>query len=995
MAVIKYKNPPQPPSGQGTFSDNLVGVQLVQGGGLTQGNFEFTQGVTEKSNRNFSIGNFSEPISLSTLGIESDFFNREILTKNFKVYPNLDLSKVSNFSTYGSLAKRISVSIQKIINFFPAAIEVNVIDKNYNSGITAYDIFYSVTNDETTFKIPNEKIRNPFDIDYTSNSTVNFSLREIPTSPYRDFGTSYLNYSLFIDSNEFIVVGFTPSETLDTGFIEIIVKGKPFNESSYVVKNYYIKPNSLTTNVIFDENFDEVEKFILNRLSNPIYTAIFDFPKQNEDGTFYTSKEKVTWPLDGVWNLDIRSPDFDEYVEKLGEIAKNMDELKTNLISRFLTTGAFKEFDTPDQKVEKILQIYGRSFDEVKKFIDGLAFINSVKYNVANDVPSELLKNIAATLGWESNISPISETEFLESVFKTGGEVNFSGYSRNLTPTELNYQYYRNIILNSSYLFKSKGTRKSIECLLRLIGAPDALVELNETVYLADGKINMQEFDQQFAQISGGTYIKESIVEDPNVTFSVNGNVFPGLSTQRVVETVFATRDTYPVDDEGYPKRPEETDDYYFQVGAGWFEQTPQHRSKEIVNVTASVFTGDSPIVQTELAPFTYGETYFDRFKKFPYMDGGFSLRNIVDNKKSYTSSQIGQRKFTDAGYNSLYFASDDKLVLNKKNTEIFLNPANGLLYDIWDMSVKFNFPISSQALFPFSFADQNKVAYTPVYPKNFSNQKIYLNPNQQTFFEFAQTFWRRMINVRDRMYISDGKTGGYPTLQSVYWKYLESLELAGIPNNKFSYQKMIDYVQGLGDYWIRLVEQMVPASTIWRTGTKIENSVLNRQKFVYRREYNCIILPIPCKSCETDFPIYSFDCNINSASCSILVDPFSDELSQSFNRFLSTNNLQSSNCLLNSTKSKWYIILKLGDEILFQEPFFDGVGLTDPILSFPSPIIWENALSNNLDNLYNKGFNYIILNDVLQIYSMGCDDIKINEKLYLSIGIELEINCK
>ena len=71
MAVTKYTCPPQSPSGQGTFSDNLVGLQLVDGGGFTQANFEFTTSITEKQDRNFSIGAFSEPISLDSLNISS------------------------------------------------------------------------------------------------------------------------------------------------------------------------------------------------------------------------------------------------------------------------------------------------------------------------------------------------------------------------------------------------------------------------------------------------------------------------------------------------------------------------------------------------------------------------------------------------------------------------------------------------------------------------------------------------------------------------------------------------------------------------------------------------------------------------------------------------------------------------------------------------------------------------------------------------------------
>ena len=94
----------------------------------------------------------------------------------------------------------------------------------------------------------------------------------------------------------------------------------------------------------------------------------------------------------------------------------------------------------------------------------------------------------------------------------------YPGISQQQTPDELNYQYYRNLILNSAFLFKSKGTRKSIEILMRLIGAPEALVEFNEYVYLADQKINLSQFDTQFAQISGGTYVQQiQILEAGNI----------------------------------------------------------------------------------------------------------------------------------------------------------------------------------------------------------------------------------------------------------------------------------------------------------------------------------------------------------------------------------------------------------------------------------------------------------------------------------------------
>ena len=41
MASNKFLYPPAPNNGGDTFSDNIVGLQTVDGGGLTQGNFDF------------------------------------------------------------------------------------------------------------------------------------------------------------------------------------------------------------------------------------------------------------------------------------------------------------------------------------------------------------------------------------------------------------------------------------------------------------------------------------------------------------------------------------------------------------------------------------------------------------------------------------------------------------------------------------------------------------------------------------------------------------------------------------------------------------------------------------------------------------------------------------------------------------------------------------------------------------------------------------------
>lgn len=984
----KYFYPPTPGSGASTFSDNIVGLQTVTGGGLTQGNFEFTTSVTEKVNRTFNVGAFSEPISLETLNINNLEESRAILVTQFRVYPNYDVSQVLNFSMYGSLAKRFSVSVTKIINYFPASLDVKVLNFDYTTGNTATNISYDSVEDETYFEVPLSRIINPFDIDYSINASTNLGTREIQVSQYRNLLNTYLDYALFLDGEEYPVLGFTPSQTATSGIISFYVSGNPFNVTGTTfTSDYSLRPNSFTSDRIFLEVFDEVEKFLLNRLVVPEYTAIFQVPQQTETGEFYTSYQQVTWPKDGTWNLDIRSFLFDDYLSQLQLIAENLDSFKTNLISRFLVTGSIKEFDTLGQKVEKILQIYGRSFDQVKQFIDALAYMNTVNYTPKNDIPSQLLVNLAQTLGWETNFSPITDEDFLTSVFGNTNVPQYPGYSRALTPTEINYSFYRNLILNSSYLFKSKGTRRSIEFLMRLIGAPDSLIEFNEHIYLADQKINLDQFYNQWAQISGGTYTQESPSYIPGQTYKIRGNTFTAFTTTNIYQSVAINLDEYPMDSEGYPNAPVDDENYYFQIGAGWYESTPKHRSPDDVTITGDSFTGQNVDIQTQLAPFTYGQIYLDRFRRFPYMNEGFKLRRIVDNNKSWLADDTKIRISTQGDYNAYYFVDNEKLVLNVKNIDLFLNPAQGLVYDIWEQSRNNNYPIPNSG---YTIDYLSIGGYVPTF--------VNPEPNKKTFFEFAQTFWENTINVRNRMYGGNGGNMSYPELQSIFWKYIESEATVGIPTNKYTYQKLIDYVNGLGPYWMKLVEQMVPASTIWNTGVKLENSIFQKQKFVYRRQVGCRFIPVPQEPCYIISNIFDYSCSEEFVEFYIYpwlngdvnVSNFQSILANRVNYSLALSGLTLNDCNQNSVQSTWFVDLKIGNQQIIQELFYVGYGYTD----VPTNTLWRNTLVSYLPNLYNYGYGYNLNGNLLTINTLSCCNENIGELVSLKVGINISINC-
>ena len=972
-------------SGAQTPFDNIVGLQTVNGGGLTQGNFTFTTSVQEKVNRQFNIGAFSSPITLNSMDVNNMLESRAAAAKDYRVYPNLDLTQVTNFSLYGSLSKRLEVSVTKIINYFPAALDVDYVYYDLTTGNTAYNIVYNVIENQTTFTVSVPRIKNPFNIDFSSAATTNLLSREYDYSPLRNLTSQYTKYALFILDQEYQVILFNSAPSLFGGVCQFTVQGNPFSGETTSILPLSIRPNTFYTEQTFSDAFDEVERFILNRLIQPIYTAVFQVPVETESGQLSDQETTVTWPLDGQWNLDIRTPNFDVYLGKLSDIGIQFDASKTNLVLRFFTTEAFKEFDTSDQKMSKVLQIYGRSFDEVKKFIDGMAFMTSVNYNVGSDIPSALLKNLALTLGWEPNMSPITNTDFLDSVYGTGGTRNYLGYSRQQTPAELNFQFYRNLILNSGYLFRSKGTRRSIEFTLRLIGAPDFLVDFNEFVYLADSRINMTYFNEQYAQISAGTLTTQNVVFDPTVTDNILGTVYTGFTTSLQIQSVNFVREDYPVDNQGWPRAPIPTNDYFFQLGAGWYQPQPDHISPSVVNQSLSVYTGNSPSVQTQLEPFTYGQKYYERYRNFPYMNEGFKLRPVIDNKKSWQPPKV--RVSNESGYNAYYVVQDDRLVLNTKNVELFLNPSFGYSYDVWKMSRVYNYPIPSTGL-------------TAPYPQIGGSDWTIINPqpDKLTFFEFAQTFWRTMINVRNRPYLSDGKTSGYPTLTSLFWKWIDSEQIAGVPNDKFTYQNLSNYLEGLGDYWIQLVKQMIPATTIWNTGIRYENSIFHRQKFVYRVQRGCEIITQTIPACNCGGGLLPYNCNDEFVTFNVYPwnDPnssaasLSDVLFDVLNDYLDTNGFVLGNCNTNSLSATWYVDIEINGTTVVAYPFYNQYGISD----IPTDMDWYNGLINALNSLINNNYYYEINGNIVRLYSLTCN-LPSGSSVVLNAGLNLNIDCQ
>ena len=210
-----------------------------------------------------------------------------------------------------------------------------------------------------------------------------------------------------------------------------------------------------------------------------------------------------------------------------------------------------------------------------------------------------------------------------------------------------------------------------------------------------------------------------------------------------------------------------------------------------------------------------------------------------------------------------------------------------------------------------------------------------------------------------------------------------------------------MEFVDGLGDYWIRLVEQMIPASTIWIGGIKYENSPFHRQKFVWRRQDGCQLIPIPCKPCTLDSSIFPIDCPVSILECPIYpwdVYPNIQDIPSTFgyllNNYLTSIGYVLNSCDLTTLQSEWFCELILNNMVVQKNSFFIGSGYTTPNVSYPSQTDWDLVLVQSLSGLLNNGYDYYLTdNNTVILSTNNCNGNDIST-FKINIGINFNIIC-
>lgn len=571
---IEYRN----------FSPDLVGVQLASDGGtplMTMGNFSITTNLDPKSDKTFITNKFSNFVTLADLNLTVSQTNT-LLTDNAEVNLNLDKSKLGYYATFGSLSEFVRVSLEDIITNWPASLYLTPLSQTTTGVMTGYtfeNYIFDPVSRLSSFKVNTNFINNKFAINYTLNGNIINTFNA--ANDLRNLTVSYDSYSILVNDNEFPVVSFTAATNEKNDYIYFVVSGDTFSgQPSSSNINYHIKPKKIIEEQFFNA-LPDFEYYLLNRQILPKYTADFKYPTKSDDGLIIYVTDTITWPVTDGYNIDFDTTAYIAYATKLLDIANNSDLFSSDLMYRFLVSESITNFDTSPvvfgpldqdtsgQKMTKTLRIYGREFDEINKFITGIEFANTVTYNKQDNTPDVYLKNLARVLGWDL-ISSVIENDLLSNYVSTAPST-YTGMTVGYTPEEADIELWRRIILNTPWIWKSKGARKSIEFLLRFIGAPQGLIKFNEYIYKAEAPIDIDLFRQVLV---------------------LNG-LDPDLSL-------------YPIDSNGYPAPLSDTPDMYFQNNGLWYRETGGSGS------TIDILTGNNPHV----GPYDGGFKYINQFEK-------------------------------------------------------------------------------------------------------------------------------------------------------------------------------------------------------------------------------------------------------------------------------------------------------------------------------------------------------------------------------------------
>lgn len=232
------------------------------------------------------------------------------------------------------------------------------------------------------------------------------------------------------------------------------------------------------------------------------------------------------------------------------------------------------------------------------------------------------------------------------------------------------------------------------------------------------------------------------------------------------------------------------------------------------------------------------------------YSSPSFDVKRVIDNKKSWIDTDSerlfeierldGKNPIRPTNYN----VNDDRLIINTKEIDLDLTISDGIADDVYNFIKDNPCMLTGDTTCDIcteSCCGDDKIDFIKLLTTTFDD----IN----SVDDFNRLLSTELIDVKNRKVLSS-----YPTIKALYDRYMNSELYCGVESSKFTYLSMSQFADLIGDYWIEIVEQVIPSTTIWNSTKIYTNSVFDQQKFKYKsyttllcgNPFMCQIVPSP-----------------------------------------------------------------------------------------------------------------------------------------------------
>lgn len=289
-----------------------------------------------------------------------------------------------------------------------------------------------------------------------------------------------------------------------------------------------------------DEYFNELTGFkkqLLRQDTKPLYMNNFITPTEYNFVWYYPVKSYI-WPSND-YCIDVNSIAFTSFVSKLYDIGQNFDDMWSDNLYRSMTHESIKNFDWSysreyyegdeqdnvdgGERLQKIIRVFGRVFDDIKVYMDALKSIPNITYDKYKNAPEALLSDnndvsgfdVKSTIDSSYDLDTNIDSEFLDSkkVIKNKKDCWKRVYKDNITytitsnlskwyptrnstdiyPDISDNEFMRRLVLSSKRIMQTKGTQESIEMIFGMFGFGDDDFEITEEAYYTERPIRSDE----------------------------------------------------------------------------------------------------------------------------------------------------------------------------------------------------------------------------------------------------------------------------------------------------------------------------------------------------------------------------------------------------------------------------------------------------------------------------------------------------------------------